>query len=190
MLTSVAAYIDTQTAKIPNRLNFLILATGLLANVVRSAWLGLHDKPLWLLDSGSLWLGMIDGFVFAALGFLVAFMGMFAFWLLGLCGGGDVKLLAAVGGWIGLSVHLLYVWLMSIVALFIWTILRIVTRGLSPRTLKKTVGGLSQQTGANANPRSPIRVTYSLPIAVATILVVLWVHRYELLLAVPPQVAP
>ncbi|MCS6865234.1 MAG: A24 family peptidase [Gemmataceae bacterium] len=187
LLTGVAAYIDTQTAKIPNRLNFLILGTGLIANIIRSGWMGSLDKPLWLFETGSIWWGMIDGLIFATLGFLVAFVGMFAFWLFGLCGGGDVKLLAAVGGWIGLSVHLLFVWLMSIVALFLWTLLRILTRGFSPKTLKKTVHSLSQQSGANANPRNPVRVTYSLPIAVATILVLLWVHRYELLLVAPPQ---
>lgn len=190
LLTSVAAYIDTKTAKIPNRLNFVILGTGLIANGIRGAWLGALEKPLWIFDTGSWGLGLIDGLLFGLLGFLVAFVVMFGFWLLGLCGGGDVKLLAAVGGWIGLSANLLFIWLMSIVALFIWTILRILTRGLSPKSLKKTVGSLSEKTGANANPRNPVRVTYSVPIAVAVILVLLWVHRFELLLAVPPQPGP
>ncbi len=186
-LTSVAAYIDTKTAKIPNRLNFLILGTGLIANGIRGAWLAAIEKPLWVFDTGSWGLGLIDGVLFGLLGFLVAFVVMFGFWLLGLCGGGDVKLLAAVGGWIGLSVNLLWVWLMSIVTLFIWTILRILTRGLSPKSLKKTVGSLSQQTDGRASPHNSVRVTYSVPIAVAVILVLLWVHRFELLLALPPQ---
>jgi len=187
-LTCVAAYTDTKTARIPNRLNLAILFIGFVANVARSAWMGAEDKPLWVFDTGSVWLGLIDGILFALLGFIIAFGFMVAFWIFGLCGGGDVKLLSAIAIWLGLSPNLLFVWLASLVVLFVWTVLRIFSRGMSPRRIKKTVDSLKKQdrSAPAPNPKNPVRVTYSLPIAVATITVLLWVYRYELLLAVRP----
>ena len=138
-----------------------------------------------MFDTGSVWLGLLDGILFALLGFIVAFGFMLAFWIFGLCGGGDVKLLSAVAIWLGLDLNLLRIWLASLIVLFVWTILRLFSHGMSPRRIKKSVDALKHQNraAAPANPKNPVRVTYSLPIAVATITVLLWVYRYELLLS-------
>lgn len=186
LLTCVAAYTDTRTGKIPNRLCLVILGVGLVANVARSIWMGAAERPLWLFDTGEWWLGLLDGLLFAIVGFLVAFGFMFAFWVFGLCGGGDVKLMAAIAVWLGFDLNLLRVWLMSLVVLFVWTLLKVFSRGFSPRRLKKTFDAVQRKPGEPAPPgRRPLRVTYSLPIAVATIVVLLWVYRFELLLAAP-----
>ena len=191
-LTCVAAYTDTRTAKIPNRLNLVILAVGFVANVLRSAWMGAEGKPLWVLDTGSLWLGLLDGILFAVVGFVVAFGFMFVFWMFGLCGGGDVKLLAAVAVWIGFDMNLFRIWLASIVVLFFWTLARVFSRGLSPKGLNRTLDDVKKRPGPDGKPvarRNPVRVTYSVPVAVAVIAVLLWVYRFELLLAVPKAAA-
>ena len=192
LLTCVAAYTDTRTGKIPNRLSLVVLGVGLVLNVARSAWMGATDKPLWLFDTGSVWLGLIDGILFAVVGFVIAFFFMFAFWVMGLCGGGDVKLMAAIAVWLGCDLNLLRVWLASVVVLIAWTLARVLSRGLTPKTLNKTLDAMKRKPGESAAPpgkRPPLRVTYSLPIAVATIVVLLWVYRFELLLAVPKAAA-
>lgn len=189
LLTGVAAWTDTRTAKIPNRLNLVILATGVLINVIRAAWLAGQDRPLWAFDTGAAWLGAIDGLLFALAGFLVAFAVMFACWIFGLCGGGDVKLLAAVGAWAGLDLNLLRIWLASFVVLVFWFAARVVGQAFSPRQLKKTMAALKdaeKARGAKTSAGGKLRVTYSLPIAVATAVVLLWVFRFELLLVPPP----
>lgn len=188
LLTCVAAYADTRTAKIPNRLNLVILAVGFLANVIRSAWMGAEGKPLWVFETGSLWLGLLDGILFALLGFVVAFGAMLAVWIFGLCGGGDVKLLAAIAVWIGFDLNLILIWLASVVVLFFWTGARVFSRGLTPKGLNRTLEDIKKRPGRDGTVparRNPVRVTYSVPVAVATIVVLLWVYRFELLLAVP-----
>ena len=188
-LTCVAAYTDTKSAKIPNRLNLVILAVGFLANVLRSAWMGAESKPLWFMETGSLWAGLLDGIVFALVGFVVAFGFMFAAWVLGLCGGGDVKLLAAIAIWVGFDLNLLRIWLASVVVLIFWAFARVFSRGVSPKKLNRALEDIKNRPTADgkspAARRNAVRVTYSVPIAVATIVVLLWVYRYELLLTVP-----
>lgn len=191
LLTSVAAWVDTRTARIPNKLNVLTLALGLLMNAVRAAWLAAQDKPLWLFDTGSPVLGAIDGLLFAATGFAVAFGVMFVFWVMGLCGGGDVKLLGAVGGWTGLHASLPAIWFGSVVVLFFWFGGKLLGGGLRPRAVNKTLDKLKKENRAGAEPpkSGKLRVTYSLPIAVAAAVVLLWMFRVELHLA-PPKPAP
>lgn len=196
-LLSVAAWTDTRSAKIPNRLNVLILALGLLANAIRSGWLAAVDKPLWAFDTGSAWLGVIDGLLFALVGFLIAFVAMFLLWIFGLCGGGDVKLLAAIGGWVGCDINLLRIWLASVVVLLVWFVARLLAQGFSPRKLNRTLDALKkvgknpEKADGGKGPKQRLRVTYSLPLAVATAIVLLWVFRFELQLSHPkPQPQP
>ncbi len=199
-LTCVAAWTDTRTAKIPNRLNVLMLALGLLANTIRGGWMGGADKPLWVFQTGSVALGALDGLLFALVGFLVAFAAMFVFWIFGLCGGGDVKLLAAIGGWVGWDLNLIRIWLASVIVLVVWFAVRVVAQGANPRKLNRTLdaikagqssGPKSEKATSGKGPQHRLRVTYSLPLAVATAVVLLWVYRFELQLALPkPQPQP
>lgn len=195
LLTCIAAYTDTKKAIIPNRLNVLILILGLVANAVRGGWLASENKPVWWLwqyNPGAAWLGAIDGFLFAVVGFVVVFAAMFLVWIFGLCGGGDVKLLAAVGGWLGPDLNMFRVWLASVVVLFVWTVARVFSGGISPRKLNRAMNRMKKNAtparntpGNSANPPKKLRVTYSVPIAVATTIVLLWVFRFELRLDAP-----
>src|SRR4051812_1481896 len=91
-LLAVASWTDQRRMVVPKWLTLPTLALGLLANVLRGAWLGWHDLPAWSLSSGGPWLGALDGLLFALAGFAMGFVLFFAMWVLGVCGGGDVKL--------------------------------------------------------------------------------------------------
>jgi Flp pilus assembly protein protease CpaA len=199
LLTSIAAWTDTRKAKIPNRLCLVILALGLVMNAVRCAWLAQEGKPvfleLWLGEHrpDAAWVGAIYGLIFAIIAFLFWFALMFAIWIFGLCGGGDVKLLATVAAWVGIGVFL-YIWLASALVLFLWMGARVLTGGVKPRQVKKSINKLTEAKRAHDEGRAPvikpgkIRMTYSLPLVIATTAVLLWAYRYDLQLKVrPPQ---
>src|SRR4051812_48412648 len=88
-LLSVAAYQDVKRMVIPKWVTLPMLALGFVMNVVRGAWVE---------GSGG---GAGEGFLFALAGFGTG-LGLFlSMWMLGTCGGGDVKLFAALGAWAG-----------------------------------------------------------------------------------------
>lgn len=186
-LTVAAAVTDTRKAIVPNRLTVATLAVGLLFNLVRAAWLGGQGQPLWVLHTGSAPLGALDGLLFALAGFAAAFGLMLVFWLLGLCGGGDVKLFAAVGGWLGWQ-NFLILWVVSLVVLYAWVFLRLLSGGLAAGQVARRAKSVRTMGARPADgvvkPRK-LRITYSLPIAVATAVVVLWVFRTDLGLTAP-----
>lgn len=80
LLTAIAAVIDYRLHKIPNWLTVSGAVLGLAYHTAAPAGIG----PLWALA-----------------GFLVGFSLLFLPWLLGGGGMGDVKLLAALGIWLG-----------------------------------------------------------------------------------------
>jgi Flp pilus assembly protein protease CpaA len=197
ILATVAAWSDLRTTKVPNRLTVSILLLGVLGSVLRGGLLAANGMHVWWLSAyapGAIWLGAVDGLLFSVTGFLVAFIAMFVWWALGLCGGGDVKLFAAIGAWVGAAWFPL-VWVVSVVFLIVWMTARIVTGGLSPGAVRKSLRQPNREEGSRepdpSRPAGPgkLRVTYSLPIALATALVLLWVFRVELRLA-PPKAQP
>ncbi len=184
-LTLIAAVVDTRTARIPNRLNFGILIAGVAFTLVRSVWQGAVEHPLFAFDTGAPWLGGLDGVLFALLGFLLAFGGFFAFWIFGLAGGGDVKLMAALGAWFG-PVGFLYLWIASIVSLLFWSGFVIVfTRVTGKKTLNAKQQPQLKKAGKPVPRKRGMQVTYSVPVALATIFVCLWGYRFDLQLATP-----
>lgn len=196
-LAAVAAWRDIRTTKIPNRLTVCILLLGVLGSVLRGGFLAANGMQVWWLSThapGAIWLGAVDGLLFSVTGFLVAFVAMFVCWVLGLCGGGDVKLFGAIGAWVGAEWFLL-VWVASIIFLIGWMTARIVAGGLSPGGIQKSLRQPNRGKGSGEQDLSrpagfgTMRVTYSLPIALATALVLLWVFRVELQLA-PPKAQP
>lgn len=204
LLTCVAAWVDTRTAKIPNRLNVLIFALGILVNAVRGGWLAATDRQVWWLSEyspGAVWLGVIDGVLFALVGFLVAFAIMYLAWMFGMCGGGDVKLVAAVATWVGVE-RFPFLWIGSGVILVVWMTARAFSGGISPKQMQRKMAKYRKDNAERATGRAEgkalptpkpgkLRVTYSVPVAVATTLMLLWLHRVELGLAQPkPQPQP
>ena len=79
-LLVVAAVVDWRTRRIPNWLTFTLMLSGIAQSFM----------PQAVLSPGSAILGLLVGFVLT-----------FALFALGALGGGDVKLLAGIGAWLG-----------------------------------------------------------------------------------------
>lgn len=192
-LTSIAAWTDTKRAKIPNVLTVAMLGLGILANAVRGGWQGAWGRPLWVWETGTVWLGILDGLTLALVGATTAFVLMFILWIMGTCGGGDVKLMTAIGGWLGLS-GFLFVWLATAVVLLIWVFFRVVGSGLSPRRIKATMAKLdadrrAMNEGKAIQASRQMRMTYSLPLLISLVAVLLYVYRGELQITQPRRVS-
>src|SRR5207244_13062558 len=105
-------------------------------------------------------------------------------------GGGDVKLFAAVGTWVGAYLAFLVLCLtVSVVALFVFfRLLRSLFSG-DWKAVHKTFGA-KQVKRPGTRPLQPRKraLGFSLPLAVATLLVLLWTFRVELHVAPAPVV--
>jgi prepilin peptidase CpaA len=188
-ITVVSCYFDLRYFKIPKPLTLTGLALGILFNVVRGAWLGSDEQPVWKLGAGGSFVGAADGLLFALAGFGVAFGLFLVMYLLGQSGGGDVKLFAAVGAWVGplWTVYLLILTIIFVAVLsvlrFTWTMYR-----LGPGTTWK-------QYSARRAPRAPKKgkaaprdnlvprrrlMGYSLPVALSTVILLSWECRNEI----------
>jgi len=99
ILLAAAFVSDIRTMRIPNRLNVAALAAGLMFHTLAGAWSG------WLDAASGPWLGVLQaagrGFLEACAGAGAGFALLLLPYLLGAVGGGDVKLFAALGSWIG-----------------------------------------------------------------------------------------
>jgi prepilin peptidase CpaA len=102
ILLTAAFISDLRTMRIPNRLNFAALAAGMLYHAAAGAWVGLDEAmarsgpwlPAVLRAAGH---GLFEACAGAGTGFAI----MLLLYRLGAVGGGDVKLFAALGSWIG-----------------------------------------------------------------------------------------
>jgi prepilin peptidase CpaA len=159
VFTAVAAILDYRTKKIPNWLTVSAAVVGLAYSIFAPHGIG----PLW-----------------AWAGFAVGFSLLLLPWLLGGGGMGDVKLLAALGVWLG-PLHILIVFgVAAIVAAFsAITILAAsaVTDGFSvtKRRYASSASGGGGSASAGSGPRQVRRVLpFAVPVAVGTWLVLAW----------------
>lgn len=83
--TLTAALIDLKWRRLPNWLNLAALIAALITHTVFSG---------------------LSGLGFALIGFATGFGILFVLWLIGGGGGGDVKLMGALGAWLGASLTL------------------------------------------------------------------------------------
>jgi prepilin peptidase CpaA len=80
--TLVCLVMDVRSRRIPNWLTVPALGLGLLAHTAAGGWQGLQ---------------------FSILGFATGFAILFVLWLFGGGGGGDVKMMSALGAWLGVT---------------------------------------------------------------------------------------
>jgi Flp pilus assembly protein protease CpaA len=196
LLLVVAVSIDLRRKIVPKWLSLTTLALGVTCNLVRGAWLGSRDVETWWLGGHGPWLGAADGFLFALAGFLTGFGAFFFMWIMGACGGGDVKIFAAVSAWVGPYICL---WIMVLATVILIVLLGLQLaatflihspNALTSRSADKKGKALPARGMADTGaPRSLFRC-WSLPLALATALALFWFFRVDLDLAHPwPQAA-
>jgi prepilin peptidase CpaA len=188
-LLAVAAYVDWRTMVVPKKLTLTALGLGLAFNLVRGTWMGWRGLEVWALGTGGPLVGAADGLAFAAVGMLLGFGLFFVMWLMGICGGGDVKLFAALGAWVGPNLAV-FVLAGTIVVVLVLTLARLAwalpVGLLRGRLLPPPVLAQAQPVPPPGGKRPRKRLmTYSLPVALSTALVLLWVLRADLHLAAP-----
>jgi prepilin peptidase CpaA len=171
-LMSVAAWIDSKTWKIPKRLTIGMFVLGVVIQLVGGAWLGSQGRPGWLFNGGVA-LGLLDGLLFSIAGALTGFAIFFGFWIAGVAGGGDVKHATALGAWVGPRFFLgILVFSMLVVA-----VLTVVS------VLSGLAKGKPKPDAPKAGPAKPGKkrlMSFSLPLAVATLIVFLLIFRVPL----------
>lgn len=179
---AIASYTDQRSMQVPKWLTLPTLAVGLVVSLLRGAWLAAHGAPVWILGESGVLLGGLDGLLFALAGFAVGFTLFLGMWLLGVCGGGDVKLFAALGAWIG-PVLVIAVLAVSLVLLWMYVAAVLFTRLVQGRRLAHPLG----QTPRARAPKGPMVVRYSLIATLAAIPVLLWAFRSDLRLVTIPS---
>ena len=145
--TLVAAISDIRTRKIPNWMTVPMCVAGLVYQVCFYQWSGLGS-------------GLI--------GFVAGFGILFVLWMIGSAGGGDVKLMGALGPWLGgmLTLKVLFV---SLIFVTLGT-LGIVLFGLLANGFRKTKQQYLKTgvAGENVDQRQKRRVmAFAVPVALA-----------------------
>jgi prepilin peptidase CpaA len=174
-ILAIATYFDLRYLTIPKPLSIVALFLGVAMNLLRGAWVG------W--ENDGLSAGLLDGFLFSLGGFATGFGIFFALWIMGLCGGGDVKLFAATAAWLGWYGSF-WLWVGSVVALALVASARMM--------LHTTFAGIDSTknsffASANVNLKSPTSpkprrrlLPYSLPLMIAAVVMLLWFFRVGL----------
>jgi Flp pilus assembly protein protease CpaA len=186
-LTATAAWIDLRRLVIPKSLTLTALALGVLLNGVRGAWLGAFGGAVWKLGANGATVGAADAVLFSAVGFATGFALFFVMWVLGTCGGGDVKLFAALGAWVG-PLLTVFVLVGTLVLVVLFGMARLIGTVVF-RGRRSAMRQYSAKAAGGPTPRRRL-TAYSLPVALSTACVLLWVFRAELRLAPPRAVAP
>jgi prepilin peptidase CpaA len=146
---------DARSRKIPNRLTLSALGMGLLTRAAIEGWCGFGS---------AITAALVGGGVF------------YLFFLAGGLGGGDVKLMSAVGAWAGFSQVVPVLVASAIAGGFLAAYYLVAARGLG-RTLRNTVelvrhhcvSGISPHPEINVRQPGMTRVPFGLAIAMGTL---------------------
>lgn len=172
-MLGLACVSDWRSIRIPKWISLGTLALGILFHIVRGAWLGEEDQSVWLLGSHGSVVGAVDAALFALSGAVIAFLLMLGLFAAGGCGGGDVKLFAAVGAWVGAFAAL---WVFVVAALVLMA-LGLVRLCLAAVTMGPVA--LARHRSANAKAKGHSRwMTFSFPLTVGT-MAVLWYFLFQ-----------
>lgn len=127
VLLIAAAVSDLRSGKIPNKLTYPGLFAGIAYWTIAGA-----------LTAGRT--GALEGFRDSALAMLMGFGVMFAIFLAGGMGGGDVKLVALVGAWTANLVCVLGTLIYALIAGVLIAIYFMIRYGLFKRTFQRLLG--------------------------------------------------
>jgi prepilin peptidase CpaA len=183
-LMAAAAYVDLRTLVIPKPLTLSTLGLGVVFNLVRGVWAGIEEQEFWVLGENGPIVGGLDGLLWTLAGFATGFGLFFIMWFLGTCGGGDVKLFAALGAWIGpvLTIWVLGATLVLVIGIALLRLAKsLIFRGrqatMKAYSVKAApkVGKKAGKQGLAQSRQTRQRLTpYSLPVALSTAALLLW----------------
>jgi prepilin peptidase CpaA len=154
-LAMVGAFHDLRSRRIPNRLTLGAIAAGLVVRAASGGWLGLAS---------------------AAAGAAIAGGFLLLFFLAGGLGGGDVKLMAAVGAWAG-AAQVIPILLAAAIAGGVLAVFAIIAGGSVGRTLRNTAVllrhhfafGLQRHPQINVQESNSARVPFGIAIALGAL---------------------
>ena len=155
LVATVGAIRDARSRIIPNRLTLTALAVGFAVRGAVGGWYGFGNSVAGALIAG--------GF-------------FFLFFLAGGMGGGDVKLMSAVGAWVGTS-QVISVLVSAAIAGGILAVYYLILDGSMIRTVRNTAVLLRHHMSSGAIPHPQInvqqanltRVPFGLAIALGTV---------------------
>lgn len=154
IVTVVAAISDYRFRKIPNKLTVPVFLAGLVYQLVFFGFAGL-----------------IDGLA----GFAIGFGTLFVLWIIGGGGGGDVKLMGAIGVWLG---RVLTTWVLGLSTVFVIFGTFVV---LVVGAFRNGVGKTREQympdgktVHADRDSKNRRIMAFAMPVAVATWVVLAW----------------
>lgn len=156
LFTVTAAISDIRFRKIPNKLTLPVFLAGLVYQLM---FFGLP--------------GLGDGLA----GFAVGFGTLFILWMIGGGGGGDVKLMGAIGVWMGVNLTT-WVLFLSTVFVILGTFL-VLLGGMAREGVYKTkekylATSAAGKKHADRDSRNRRIMAFALPVALATWVVLAW----------------
>lgn len=159
--TLAAAIWDIRVKRIPNKLTLPVLGLGIVYQVA---------------------FNQVDGLLAAGAGFAAGFGLLFVLWMIGSGGGGDVKLMGALGVWLGGKLTLMVLvgsTLMAAIGTFFVIVFKATTHGVwasKDRYLAtgKTKKGQKPKQETLEQKQKRRTMGYAVPVALATWLVVTW----------------
>ena len=155
VVASIGAISDVRKARIPNWLTYSSLITALVLRAGLMGWSGFKSGALGMLAAGGI--------------FLILFV-------LGAMGGGDMKLMAAIGAWVG-SAYVVTILLVAAMAGGVLALVQIIFGRRGWQTLRnllellrfRLTSGLQPHPVLNVREAGSDRVPYGLAIALATV---------------------
>ncbi len=148
VLMTIAVVIDVKTRRIPNWLTVSAFVAGLLFHTITNGW---------------------EGLGFALGGFGVGFGILLVLWLIGGGGGGDVKLMGAVGAWVG-PLCTLFIFLGSTFFAVICVVVLMVRNRLKGRQDEDFKPAPATVADVPSNSRTALKqyIPYAVPVAMAS----------------------
>jgi prepilin peptidase CpaA len=161
VIVAAASVCDLSSRRIPNALTLGTAVVAVAMHGVLSGW---------------------SGVFLAASGWVVGLIMFFPLFALGGMGAGDVKLLAAIGAWLG-PIGALWTALYGAIAGGILALFVALTRGYATTALRNvgtilrlwSMTGVQPVEGLTLADKSSVRVPYALPLAAGTLLT-LWLN--------------
>jgi len=162
LFTAIAALWDWRTNRLPNWLTVSAFVAALIFHVVAGAvGGGMHGAGAGLLT--------------ALAGFATGFGILFLLWLIGGGGGGDVKLMGALGAWLGPS-YTLWVFLLSAMIVLAESIGSLVWRTCQIGILRTNLSSRPREAQEEATESRRRRLMpYGVPVALATWCVLVYI---------------